>query len=162
METIFDRQNFYKMNAQEMFDALCDACGQLKLLYVKREDLEQFVFEFQLGKRGVNPYDYLLAINKKRESEFIRRINNKELMYQELLKNERKSWLRAFQTNKIEAKKYQDYFLQQIDDVVRICKEKGFDPSYDYERLKRDYFAFKKEYFKTHTIKDRMEEQNDK
>ena len=157
MDFVFDRQNFYKMNSEEMMDALCDACDKLKLLYIKREDLERFVFEFQLGKRGVNPYDYLVVINKRREKEFLKRIFDKELMFQELLRKEKKTWLKYFQTNKVDAKMYQDFFLQQIDNVVSRCKEMGIEPSYDYERLKQEYFAFKREYFKTHTIKENRE-----
>lgn len=153
MEAMFDRQTFFKMNSEEMIDALCDACDRLKLLDVKREDLEQFVFEFQLGKRGINPYEYLMAVNKKRESEFLKKVFDKDLLTNDLIKHEKELWLRAFQTNNVEAKAFQDWYLSSIDDTIQLCKIKGIDPSYDYEKLKRAYFTYKKEYFSTHTIK---------
>lgn len=158
MEIIFDRQAFYKMNSEEMFEMLLNTCEKLKYFDVKREDLESYIFEIQIGKRGISPYDYLTAINKKRESEFLEKINDKELMFRELVNTEKKLWVRAFQTNKAEAKAFQDYYFENIDKTIQICKEKGIEPICDYERLKRVYLVFKKKYFETHTIKETRED----
>ncbi len=158
MRNIFDRQSFYKLNNQEMFDKLLDVSLELGLLDIKKEDIEDLVFSIQLGKSGINFYEVLTAINKKREKEFLDRINDKDLMFKELVKHEKELWVRAFNTNLEEAKAFQDYYFQSIDDTIKICKEKGIEPSYDYLKLKRVYLVFKKEYFKTHTIKEKCED----
>lgn len=159
MRNIFDRQSFYKLNNQEMFDKLLDVSLELGLLDIKKEDIEDLVFSIQLGKSGINFYEVLTNINKKREKEFLDKINNKDLMFKELVKHEKELWVRAFNTNLEEAKAFQDYYFQSIDDTIKICNEKGIEPSYDYLKLKRAYLVFKNEYFKTHTIKEKYEDE---
>lgn len=152
MDYTFDRQSFYKMNSEEMFDKLLEVCDGLKLLDITKNDLKNLVFEIQLGRSGINFYEYLKTLNKKRESEFMRKIYDEELMFKEMLEHEKELWIRAFETNKEDARAFEEYYLSGLD----VALKRPFQ-SYDWNRLRREYFAFKKEYFKTHTIKDKSD-----
>ena len=156
---IFDRQSFYKMSSDEMLDTLINVCEELKLFDITPDDLKRLVFEIQLGKNGFNFYQYLTELNKKREQELYKRANDKEALLREQINHDKEIWLRYFQTNKVEAKAFQDFYISSIDETIALCEERGIEPFIDYNKLKVAYFRFKKKYFETHTIKEKFEDE---
>lgn len=152
MDFVFDRQSFYKMNAEEMFDCLVNVCIEKKFFCIKREDLLAIVNDFQLGRRGVSPYDLLSRLNELREKDLVSKCNDPNFCTNEAIKHERQIWERVFKTNVREAKQYQDWFLESNEKVKQECIKKNMKPLIDYDKLTQAYFDFKKEWFKTHTI----------